>query len=166
MPNPSPIRTALLAGAVLATGLLASGCERGGTPGGPEDDPVKVVKDFLIDGVVDHNGQEACVFLTTRQQRAASRRSGGPQCRQAFDLAGLKLGGRSIDSVHEIERLATRNKVRGRRAWVRLSRGRDSVEFRLVKADTHEEQQFLAPDTNWRIELGALPLIPHPSASS
>jgi hypothetical protein len=160
MPNPSPIRTTFLAGAVLAAALLASGCERGGAPGGPEDDPVKVVKDFLIDGVVDHNGYDACVFMTTRQQRAAAWRVGGPECRQAFDLAGLQLGGKSIDSVHEIDRLTARAKVHGRRAWVRLSRGSGSVEFRLVKADPHEERQFLAPDTNWRIAGGALPLIP------
>jgi hypothetical protein len=160
MPNLSPIRTTALAGAALAAALLAQGCEPGGAPGGPEDNTVKVVKDFLIDGTVDHNGYEACVFMTTPQQRAAARRVGGAECREAFDLAGLRLGGRSIDTVHEIEGLTARSRVRGRRAWVRLTRGRDSVEFRLVKANTHEENQFLAPDTNWRIARGGLPLIP------
>jgi hypothetical protein len=160
MPNMSPIRTTVLAGAALAAALLASGCEPGGAPGGPEDNAVKVVKDFLIDGAVDHNGYEACVFMTARQQRVAARRVGAPQCRQAFDLARLELRGKSIDTVHEIEGLTARSKVRGSRAWVRLSRGRDSVEFRLVKANAHEENQFLAPDTNWRIARGALPLIP------
>jgi hypothetical protein len=164
MPNLSPIRTAVLAGAALAAALLVSGCERGGAPGGPEDDAVKVVKDFLIDGAVDHNGYAACVFMTTRQQRDAARRGGGPQCRQAFDLAGLELDGKSIDTVHEIEGVTARSKVRGRRAWVWLTRGRDSVEFRLVKADPHEGEQFLAPDTNWRIARGALALIPRERA--
>jgi hypothetical protein len=159
MLNLSPTRPTVLAVAALAATLLTSGCERN-EPGGPGDDPVKAVKDFLIDGVVDHNGYEACVFMTTRQQRAAARRVGGPQCRQSFDLATLALGGKSITSVHEIERLSARSEVRGQRAWVRLRRGGDSVVFRLVKASYHEEEQFLAPDTSWRIASGALPLIP------
>lgn len=164
MLNLSAIHSIAVAGAVVAAGLLSSGCARGDVAGGPDDDPVKVVKDFLVDGTVDHNGYGACVFMTTREQRAASRRVGGPQCRQAFDLARLKLGGQSIDSVHEIEGLSAQSRVHGRGAWVQLSRGGDSVVFRLVKANAHEEEQFLAPDTDWRIAGGALPLIPRQRA--
>jgi hypothetical protein len=159
MLNLSPTRATVLSVAALAAALLSSGCERN-EPGGPGNDPVKVVKDFLIDGVIDHNGYAACVFMTTPQQRAAAHRVGEPECRESFDLARLALGGKSINSVHEIERLSARSEVRGRRAWVRLSRGGDNVAFRLIKANNHEEQQFLAPDTNWRIARGALPLIP------
>jgi hypothetical protein len=160
----TPLRTIVLAGAVMATALLTSGCERGDAPGGPGDDPVKVVKDFLIDGTIDNNGYEACVFMTTRQQRAAARRVGALECRQAFDLATLKLGGEPIQTVHEVERLSAGSEVHGRRAWVRLSRGGESIEFRLVKADAREQDQFEAPDTGWRITRGALPLIPRERA--
>ena len=54
-------------------------------------------------------------------------------------------------SVHEVERLAASSSVRGDRARVRLTSGRAGIEFRLVKADLAEHDQFEAPDTDWRI---------------
>jgi hypothetical protein len=150
-------RTALLATAAIAGALPLSACERTSAAG---DNAAEAVKDFLSDGVVDHDGYEACVFMTTRQQRAAARRGGGPECRQAFDLADLELGGETVDTVHKVEALTARSSVHGDRAWVRLSRGGQSIHFLLVKASSHEEEEFLAPETDWRIARGALPLIP------
>jgi hypothetical protein len=43
---------------------------------------------------------------------------------------------------------------------VRLTSGGASVEFRLVKANFAEREQFEAPDTDWRIAGGELALIP------
>jgi hypothetical protein len=151
--------------AVVAGAVLLSACERTGPDGEgpgtpPGNDPVSVVRDFITDGVVDHNGYEACVYLTTRQQRAAARRVGAEECRQAFDLARLELGGSSIQTVHEVEGLAASSSVHGDRARVRLTSGGASVEFRLVKADFAEREQFEAPDTDWRIAAGELALIP------
>jgi hypothetical protein len=158
------MRAALLA-VLLGGVLLLSACERRepygeGPDGGPGNDPVSVVRDFITDGVVDHNGYEACVYLTTRQQRATARRVGALECRQAFDLARLELGGNYIQTVHEVEVLAASSSVHGDRARVRLMGGGASVESRLVKADFAEPEEFQAPETDWRIAGGELALIP------
>jgi hypothetical protein len=152
------MRIALIATAAIAGALALSACEDRTSAAG--DDPVKAVKDFLNDGVVDHNGYGACVYMTTSEQRAAARRGSGPRCRQAFDRANLELGGESVDTVHKVEVLAAQSSVDGDRARVRLSRGGESIEFRLVKANDREDEEFLAPDTEWRIARGALPLLP------
>jgi hypothetical protein len=157
MLNVTRTRTALLATAALAFALSLGACERTSAAG---DSPVKAVKDFLNDGVVDHNGYEACVYMTTRQQRAGARLTGLDECREAFDLATLRLGGETVDTVHKVETLAAQSSVDGDRAWVRVSRGGESIEFRLVKAGSHEEEEFLAPRTEWRIARGGLSVIP------
>lgn len=157
---------ALLATAAVVGGAaLLSACERSGPygegpDGGPGDNPVSTVRDFITDGVVDHNGYEACVYLTRRGQRAAARRGGAEECRQAFETARLELGGKAIQTVHEVEGLDASSSVNGDRARVRLMRGGASMEFRLVKADRAEQEQFEAPDSDWRIARGQLPLIP------
>lgn len=144
----------------LAALAALAGCARNEPPGAPKSDPVKAVKEFVIDGSVDHNGYEACVFLTTREQRAAARLAGGSQCRQAFDLATFQLGGHTIDTVHEVDRLAASASVHGSRASVRLTKDGGSARFELVKATWAEHEQFLAPDTEWRIAAGGLRVIP------
>ena len=153
------LRKPLIAVALAALTPLAA-CARNEPSGAPKSDPVKAVKEFLIDGSVDQNGYEACVYLTPREQRAAAKRSGGPECRQAFDLATFRLGGQRIDTVHEVERLAASSSVDGDRASVRLTKNGDSVSFELVKATRSEQEQFLAPDTEWRIAGGELRVVP------
>lgn len=152
------VRT-VAAGALLALAALLSACDRSGESGAG-DDPVAAVKYFLVDGVVDHNGFEACQYLTPREKRAASRRAGGGQCRQAFDLAQLIFGGHQIQTVRQVRRLSGRAVVNGDRAHVRLKRGDMRVEFGLVRADFAEEEEFQPPDTEWRIAAGALAVIP------
>jgi hypothetical protein len=152
-------RTPIIALALAALTPFA-GCARNEPQGAPKSDPVKAVKEFLIDGSVDANGYEACVYLTTREQRAAARRSGGPECRQAFDLTTFRLAGQRIDTVHEVERLASSSSVDGDHAWVRLTKNGDSAGFELVKATRAEQEQFQAPDTEWRIAAGGLRVIP------
>ena len=153
------MRTLLIALAITAITPLA-GCARNEPSGAPKSNPVKAVKEYLIDGSVDQNGYEACVFLTTREQRAAAKRSGGPECRQAFDLGTFRLGGQRIDTVHEVERLGASSSVDGDRASVRITKNGDSARFELVKATHSEQGQFLAPDTEWRIARGGLRVIP------
>jgi hypothetical protein len=154
------MRTPTIALALAALAPL-TGCARDEPSGAPLDNPVKAVKEFLIDGTVDANGYKACGFLTTGQQRAAVTLSGGAECRQAFDLAKLRLGSRTVDTVHEVERLSASSSVSGDRASVRLTHAGHSASFELVKATPAETNEFLAPDTEWRIAGGALRLIPH-----
>lgn len=154
---------AVLAAAALAVVAL-SACARNDPSGAPGNDPVKAVKEFLIDGTVDQDGYEACVFLTTHEQGEAAGRVGSSECREAFDLARLRLGGKLVDTVHEVDRLAASAAVDGDRASVRLTSGGQSVRFELVKATSAEQAQFLAPDTEWRIAAGAVPLIPKQEA--
>ncbi len=152
-------RTPMIALALAALTPLAA-CARNEPSGAPKNNPVKAVKEFLIDGSVDQNGYEACVYLTTREQRAAAKRSGGPECRQAFDLGTLRLGGQRINTVHEVERLAATSSVDGDRASVRVTKNGDSARFELAKATHSEQEQFLAPDSEWRIARGGLRVIP------
>ena len=159
MRNPIRKYPTLLVAAVLVGVVPFSACARN-TPEGAGDNPVDATRDFILDGVIDHNGYEACGYLTIRQQHAAARRVGAEECREAFDLARLELGGETIQTVHEVEGLAATSSVRGDRAWVRLTRGATSVQFRLVKADLSEREQFQAPNTEWRIAGGELSLIP------
>lgn len=163
MTTPHRRHAAALAAAALAV-LALSACSHNEPQGAAGNDPVKAVREFLTDGAVDHNGYEACVFLTTSEQAAVARRVGGTECRQAFDLASLRLGGQLIDTVHEVDRLAASATVDGDQASVRITTGGQSVRFELVKATTAEQAQFLAPDTEWRIATGALPLIPKQEA--
>jgi hypothetical protein len=152
-------RTPLIALALAAVTPIAA-CARNEPSGAPKSDAVKAVKEYLVDGSIDQNGYAACVYLTTREQRAAAKRSGGPECRQAFDVATFRLGGRSIHTVHEVDRLSSTSSVHGDRASVRLAKNGDSARFELVKATQAEQEQFLAPDTEWRIARGGLRVIP------
>lgn len=152
----------LAALAVLACSVALSACERSRTSWGESgagNDPVAAVRDFLISGVVDHNGYQACVNLTPAEQRKVTRRARVSECREAFDRARLALGGRDIQTVHEVERLPARVTRRGERADVRLGSGLSSIGFHLVVADFAEQEEFLPPDTEWRIAGGALPLV-------
>lgn len=154
-------RTAAGAAVALACAAALSACEPGA-----EDDPVAATRDFITDGMIDGDGFLACAYLTREQQRAASKRAGGGQCRQAFDTAEFTLGGQHIDTVYEVDHLTADDTLDGNRATVELSRGGDAVEFHLVKADFAEKEEFEAPDTEWRIAQGALAFIPAYSRDS
>lgn len=157
-------RTAAGAAVALACAAALSACEPGA-----EDDPVAATRDFITDGMIDGDGFLACAYLTREQQRAASKRAGGGQCRQAFDTAEFTLGGQHIDTVYEVDHLTADDTLDGNRATVELSRGGDAVEFHLVKADLadfSEQEEFEAPDTEWRIAQGALAFIPAYSRDS
>jgi hypothetical protein len=152
-------RTPIIALTLAALTPLAA-CSRNEPQGAARTGPVRAVEEYLVDGSIDQNGYEACVYLTRREQRAAARRSGGPECRQAFDLATFRLGGQRIDTVHEVESLGASASVDGDRASVRLTKNGDSARFELAKATRAEREQFLAPDTEWRIAGGGLRVIP------
>jgi hypothetical protein len=150
--------TPLIALAVAALTPLAA-CGHNEPSGAPKNNPITAVKEFLIDGSVDQNGYAACVYLTTRAQRAAAGRAGGPECRQAFDLATFRLGGQKIDTDQEVRHLTATSSIHGNRASVRVTKNGGSARFELVKATHSEQDQFLAPDTEWRIARGGLSVV-------
>jgi hypothetical protein len=151
--------TATVAFAALACAAALSACGQGGV-----DNPLAVTRDYITDGVVDNNGSLACGYLTLAQQSEASKVAGG-ECRQAFVRADFKLGGQDINTQREVDGLNAHTTVEGSRATVRLSRGGDAVQFRLAKADSAEQQQFQAPNSEWRIAGGGLPFIFHGTAA-
>jgi hypothetical protein len=158
-------RRALAALAVLACGTSLAACGSRTSEGesgesGAKSDPVAAVRDFVASGVLDHNGYQACVNLTTAEQRKIMRRVRVGECREAFDRARLALDGKQIQTVHQVEQLPARVTRTGKRADVRLGSGKSSADFGLVTADRTEQNEFLAPDTEWRIARGALPLVP------
>jgi hypothetical protein len=146
---------------VCATALAACEGRRSAGESGAGNDPVAAARDFITDGVVDHNGFQACAYLTAAQRRVVSRSAGVDECREAFDEARLTLGRHHVQTVHQVERLSADVATDGN--WTRVRMGRDgaSIELRLVKATAAEEEdEFQPPDTEWRIAGGALALMP------
>ncbi len=146
--------------AAFACTVVGSACGYHEREAGAGSDPAAAVRDFITDGVIDHNGYDACSYLVTEQQRAAARRAPDRECRDAFANARLTLGGRPIQTVHEVKQLSADVTTRPEDTSVRLSQGGAGVEFRLAKADFGEKEEFEAPDTEWRIAGGALQVVP------
>jgi hypothetical protein len=137
--------------AVLAACVIAlAGC--GGT-NDPPGQPTATVREFLVDGAIDGNGFDACGYLTLAQQRAAAWLGGG-ECRNALDSAQLALGGKSVGTEYQVDRLAMAESIDGDHARVRLTRGGAAIDFELVRADAAERNQFSAPASDWRIASG------------
>lgn len=156
----------IAAAAVLAaSALVLSACEGRTSEGesGAEGNPAAAARDFITDGVIDHNGFQACGYLTPRQGRAVMRRAGVDECREAFDDARLTLGRHPIESVQKVRRLAAHTSRRRNHVAVRLGRDGASIELVLVKADSAELEEFQPPDTTWRVARGAPALIPRGS---
>jgi hypothetical protein len=158
-------RTVAGTAAVLACAVALSACRHdsqfnpvGAT--GNFHSAVAAAKGFITEGVIDNNGSLACGYLTSEQQRAASKRADGGECRQAFDGTDLTLGREHVNTVSKVRHLKADATVSGNQASVTLSRRGDSIEFRLVKASAaDEETQFQPPDTQWRIAAGGVPFI-------
>ena len=123
---------------------------------GAGSDPAAAVRDFLISGALDNDGYQACVALTPREQREMRRRAGVGECREAFDKARLDLPNGPIHTVDQVEGLPMRVDRHGDRADVRI----EGLHFELVRADYGEQEEFLAPDTSWRIARGAAAIVP------
>jgi hypothetical protein len=128
--------------------------------GADADDPRVAVREFLVAAAVDHNGEQACSFMTGRARRQAERSVGeGVTCQEAFDDAELSLDGTDAPTGRAIYDLPVeiRDEGSAREAIVRAD-GRVR-SFRLVRANPDQRDEFEVPDTEWRIDSGAASLV-------
>jgi hypothetical protein len=147
-------------GLTLMIPLLIGGALALGGCGADADDPRVAVREFLVAAAVDHNGEAACSFMTGRARRQAERSVGeGVTCQEAFDDAQLSLDGTDAPTGREIYDLPVeiRGDASAPEAMVRVD-GRIR-SFRLVRADPNEQDEFEAPNTEWRIDSGAAFLV-------
>jgi hypothetical protein len=98
--------------------------------------------------------------MTGRARRQAERSVGeGVTCQEAFDDAELSLDGTDAPTGREIYTLPVeiRGDASAPEAIVRAD-GRIH-RFRLVRADPTPQDEFEAPDTEWRIDSGAASVV-------
>jgi hypothetical protein len=164
-PDPSTARRRLGARhAAAAFAAVTAAVALGGCAAtGPDTSPAGTVERFVAESSVLGNGYLACTYLTPAEQAAVTAHAGEAEtCRQALDAGGLVVGRDSVDSVHALHRLRVSTSMYGDRARVRVSSGRASDEFDVVRPrGVAERDEFEAPGTGWRISSGALALL-HP----
>ena len=128
----------------------------------PVATPEDTVKSFLIWGVVDHNGFEACRYLT-RAAVLESHALGYAQdadCQAMFDTASLRLGSVQIGEESQVKRLSYRVSQQDRRAEVTITGDGASRVFLLRRGTAEELGEFDEPPTPWRIDSGVSALLP------
>jgi hypothetical protein len=124
--------------------------------------PEGTVRSFLIWGVVDHNGFEACRYLT-RAAVLESHALGYAQdadCQAMFDTASLRLGSVQIAEESQVKRLSYRVSQKDRHAEVTVTGDGASRMFLLRRGTAEELDEFNEPPTPWRIDSGVSALLP------
>jgi hypothetical protein len=124
--------------------------------------PDHTVRDFLIGAVAEHNGVEACLYLTRRsltEVRAVEPH--GMSCEAAVaSSARLTLGGERVDTEAAVKALTYRVERRpDGRARVTVAAHGESRTFVLRRGTRRELEEFAAPPTPWRIDSGVAGLL-------
>jgi hypothetical protein len=124
--------------------------------------PEHTVRDFLVSAVAEHDGSDACGFLTRHtllEVQAAEPR--GMSCVTALSSsARLTLGRETVDTEAEVKALSYRAEPEaGNRSRVTVSAHGDSRTFVLRRATRRELVEFAAPSTPWRIDSGIRGLL-------
>jgi hypothetical protein len=155
-------RTLVLFGVTAAAAVTALAGAAAFTHDDGSGSPEHTVRDFLVTAVAEHDGSDACGFLTRRtlfEVRAAEPR--GMSCVTALSSsAGLTLGQETVDTEAEVKALSYRaGPEAGGRSRVTVSAHGDSRTFVLRRATRRELEQFAAPPTPWRIDSGVPGLL-------
>jgi hypothetical protein len=134
----------------------------------PRTTPIATVRDFLTAAVVDTNGQTACTYLTAeaRVDFEGPGLSGPATCQSFFGGAMLRLGGVTVASRAQLDRLDYAVTRQGRDRLVTASYHGQSIRFELWPANGFEVNAFHAPDTPWRIASAVNALGTGPFASA
>ena len=143
------IATAALAIAVVATSANAGDASTAATAA----TAVRTVRDYIVVGGIDQNGEAACGYLTPTEQDRVAAAAGG-ECRQAFDSGSLATpDGATTEGA--VRNLPAAVSVRDGQASVRLGTGSGAVTLLLERATPADESEFNAPASAWRIASGA-----------
>jgi hypothetical protein len=124
--------------------------------------PEHTVRDFLVSAVAEHNGFQACRYVTRRSLLALhAAEPRGMSCEAALSsYARLTLGGERVDSEAQVKALTYRvADESGGSARVSVSAHGGSRTFVLRRATRRELEEFHAPPTPWRIDSGVERLL-------
>ena len=124
--------------------------------------PEHTVRDFLVSAVAEHNGFQACGYLTDRSQREVQAdEPRGMLCEAVLSSdARLTLGGERVDSEAAVKALNYRvAREPDGRERVTVSAHGESRTFVLRLGTRRELGEFSAPPTPWRIESGVASLL-------
>jgi hypothetical protein len=127
--------------------------------------PEHVVRDFLVDAVVDRDGVDACAYATTRSLRRleAADPRGATCVTDVAEFAHLTLGGEPITTEAAVKALSySAERLPGGDERVTVSGHGDSRVFLLRPANQAERVAFRAPSTPWRIDEGLVPVLKRP----
>jgi hypothetical protein len=155
-------RTLVLFGVTVAFAVAAFAVAAAMTHDDDSGTPEHAVRDFLVSAVAEHNGFQACSYLTTRSVRelqAAEPR--GMSCEAVLaSYARLILGGDRVDTEAAVKALTYRVADEGGgRARVTVSAHGESRTFVLRPGTRRELEEFEAPSTPWRIGTGVAGLV-------
>jgi hypothetical protein len=150
-------KTLLLFGVTAATAVAAFAVAGATTHDDGSGTPEHTVRDFLVSAVAEHNGFQACRYVTRRSLLALQASDPrGMSCEAALSsYARLTLGDEHVDSEAQVKALDYRvaDEADGR-VRVTVSAHGDSRTFVLRPATRRELVEYRAPATSWRIDSG------------
>ncbi|HEY6758258.1 MAG TPA: hypothetical protein VI318_02165 [Baekduia sp.] len=157
--RPSSAAAGLVSVAVLAVAIViaATNDSDTSTSAATSASAVRTTKDFVTAAVVEDNGENACGYLTSAEQKAVND-SGFDGCRRTF-ANGDATAPNDVTTARAVHNLPAAVQMSDATATVRLGRGSGAVTFRLVHATGNDEEAFNAPPTAWRIADGAASLL-------
>jgi hypothetical protein len=119
----------------------------------PSASPAGTVRGFL-GAVVDDDGVAACPFLSdnSRLELEGGPARLGPSCESFFAGVDLRIGGATLTSDGQLDRLHYTTTGTGERRQVVVSGHGGQLRFRLRPATVVERKAFFAPSTPWRID--------------
>jgi hypothetical protein len=125
----------------------------------PTASPAGTVRGFL-GAVIDEDGVGACPFLdeTSRLELEGGPSRDGQSCESFFSGAVLRLGGETVSSDGQLDRLHYATSGTGGERRVVVSGDGHRMIFRLRPATLVERKAFYAPSTPWRIDSSVDPL--------
>ena len=130
-----------------------------------QETPQLTVRDFLAAAVVDHDGLHAAQYLSPLARISYEGHSPiDPTDAQFFARAHLSLGGLNIQSDAQLKELRYTLLRAGNVPAVWVSHGNQGMLFVLAPASVTDRNEFLAPQTPWRIESGVAALGTTPAS--
>ena len=115
----------------------------------------KTVRDFLVAAYVDGDGEAACGYLSTNEQRQVGATDPSSRCRNALNGVAAPPRLAALTSPRQVQDLPARVQLTAGGATVRLGGG----VFLLHSATAKEQSQFNGPADYWRIASGVTALL-------
>lgn len=155
-------RTTVLFGVTAAIAVAALAGAATFTHDDGSGSPEHTVRDFLVSAVAEHDGFQACRYVTRRTLlEVHAAEPSGMSCEAALSAdARLTLGRDTVDTEAAVKALSYRAEPEaGGHMRVTVSAHGDSRTFVLRRGTRRELGEFEAPHTPWRIDAGVAALL-------